>query len=254
MNVLRAAAATLLVAVTVLAGGRTAQAADAAVEARQVAVQTYQVRIETAMRVYDEGTSEYRQRAGTALDSLAGPMDALLKDLAARDATAGAAAMAHWREMSGALRGSRDHGPGILASGYDARVYADFDDNSQQLMVILDKAYKLGEGAPEQRAWLLAARVVANYILMSASPFGSYTASFNTEDSDLDAMVLRLDKALAELARKHAANPEQAQRIKKLTTKWSFIRTTILKAASQSTPYIVYKHGGDIIRELQAFN
>lgn len=253
MNVLRIAAATLLVAATALTG-HTARAADAAAEARQVAVHTYQVRIETAMRVYDEGTTEYRQRASAALDALGGPMDALLKDLAGRDATAGAAATTHWREMSGALRGSRDHGAGILASGYDARVYADFDDNSQQLMVLIDKAYKLGEGAPEQRAWLLAARVVANYILMSASPFGSYTASFNTDDSDLDALVAQLDKALAELARKHAANAGQAQRIKKLTTKWQFIRTTILKAGSQSTPYIVYKHGGDIIRELQAFN
>lgn len=253
MNVLRMTLATLLVAVTTLAGA-PALAADAATLARQVAVQTYQVRIETAMRVYDEGTSEYRQRARDGLDALSGPMDTLLKDLAGRDATAGAAAATHWREMSGALRGSRDHGAGILATGYDARVYADFDDNGQQLMVLIDKTYKLGEGTPEQRAWLLAARVVANYILVSANPFGSYTASFNTDDSDLEGMVTRLDKALAELARKHAANAEQAQRIKKLSTKWQFIRTTILKAGSQATPYIVYKHGGDIIRELQAFN
>lgn len=237
-------------------GASPAFAATGAALARDVTVQVYELRMEVAMMTYDETSDSYAKDAAKILGTMAAPMDALVKELAAKDATAGATARGNWQAVNGALAGGGEWGEGILKTGYDSRVSAEFDDNSQQIMFAVDKAWSLTGSAatPEARTLVLAARTVANYVQVSASPFGAYTSSFNSEDTDLNKLVPRVDAALGELLKKYAADSEKSARLKRVNAKWQFIRTTILKAGKQATPYIVYKHGGDIIDELKTFN
>ena len=247
-----------LLAFALFAGGALPASASTggAAAARDLYVQLCQLSMEVSMMVYDETSDVYRKQARAAEAALQEPAAAVVKDLSAQDAAAGAGAAENFRVMHGSMVGGGEFGEGLLNSGYEAKPHGDYDDNLQQLLAALDKGYNfLGAGSSvETRAYVLVARTVSAYVRMSASPFGSYTASFNTEDSDLTKQVTRVDAVLAELAKKHAADKEKSQRVKRVNAKWQFIRTTILKAGSQATPFIVYRHGGDIMRELKAFN
>ncbi|MFZ5723861.1 MAG: hypothetical protein ACOY33_09395 [Pseudomonadota bacterium] len=229
-----------------------ALAASGAALARDVVVQVHEVGMEVSMMVYDESSEIYRRQARARLDGLDAPMKQVLAELGTRDAAQAAAATEYWRMIQGSLKGGRDFGAGILNTGYEAKIHGDFDASSQQLTDLLTKAWKLLEknNAPEARAELLAAKIVSNYVQISGSPFGSFTLSSNTDDSDLAKGVAQLDALLAELAVKYEKDKEKLAKLKRIGAKWQFIRTTILKAGSQATPYIVYKHGGDIMREL----
>ena len=249
---------TSLAVLAALLTGGPALAAErsGAALALDVAVQMFQLRTETSMIVYDETTDVYKKQAAIVLAAAAPSVEASIKDLTAKDAAAGAAVKENWRVIRRSLAGGDEFGPGIFSIGYDAATHGYFDDNAQKMHETLDKTYALSaaEAKVEARAYLLAARTVATYIQASASPFGSYTNSFNTEDSDLTVLVTRLDSAVADLNKKYRSDKEKGEKAKRINAKWQFIRTTILKVGKQSTPMIVYKHGGDIVRELKTFN
>lgn len=224
--------------------------------AREVAVELFLLRMETSMIVYDDTTDAHVKKAKVLLDAVTPQVDACVRELAGRDATASAAVKENWRIVRLSLLGGGNFGQGIFRIGYDAATHGYFDDNAQQMHAALDKAWSLtgGEATLESRALFMAANTVSSYIQDSANPFGSYTNSFNTEESDLNALVGKLDGLLGDMTKKYRANREQADRLRRVVAKWQFIRTTILKAGQQSTPTIVYKHGGDIVRELKAFS
>jgi len=224
--------------------------------AREASVQMYLLRIETSMIVYDETSDVYVKQARALLEGADASIKSCVRELAKTDAATAASVAENWRVVGLTLRGGGEFGDGIFNIGYDAATHGYFDDNAQKLHDTLEKTYGLsgGKASLESRAYLLAARTVANYIQASANPFGSYTNSFNTEDSDTNVLVTRLDKELAELATKYRNDKERSEKARRINAKWQFIRTTILKVGKQSTPMIVYKHGGDIIRELKTFN
>lgn len=239
-----------------LAGAASASEQDGRALALEVAVQMLQLRTQTSMIVYDETTDIYTKQARTQLEQAGLVVDACVKDLAEKDAAAAASIKENWRVIRRSLLGGDELGAGIFNIGYDAATHGYFDDNAQRMFETLDKAYGLTapEVGVEARAYLLAARTVANYTQASASPFGSFTNSFNNEDADLNVLVTRLDAAMIELGKKYRADKEKSAKAKKINAKWQFIRTTILKVGKQSTPLIVYKHGGDIVRELKTYN
>lgn len=250
-------ALALVLATGLVAGAPDARAADAsgATLARDITVKITLLANETTMIIYDEAAQEYRDRARAGVEALAPLVAALAAEQRRQDAARAAMLVDQWRLTEGALLGSKDIGDGMIKAGYDPRMHSEFETGKQKLLAEIDRLYRLLDPSSpvETRANLLVAQVVANYIQGAGTPFGSYTESYNAENVDLNGQVAKADAALAELARKYKDNREKTAKLQRLNAKWQFIRTTIRKASSQSTPFIVYKHGGDIVRELAGF-
>lgn len=255
---IRIAAVRTGILMAVLSLPVAAQAADGgAALARDVVVKLRALSTEVSMVAYDETTDTYRKQARTRLDELDAPMQAAVDELKTRDAAGAAAIADSWRVMRGSLKGGREFGPGLLNTDYDAKVHGDFDTGSQTVTTTLDNAWKLSDPAAsplEARAELLASKLVANYVQIAGAPFGSFTMSMNSDDSDLGKGVAQLDLMLTELNTKYGQDADKSASLKRIAAKWQFIRTALLKAGKQSTPSIVYKHGNDIVRELATFN
>ncbi|MFP5383875.1 MAG: hypothetical protein ACLGHG_07380 [Gammaproteobacteria bacterium] len=223
--------------------------------ARDVTIRLALIFMDGIMVVYDESAPEYRERVRKGMTDAEDPVRELIAEVGKKDEVAAAGMTDNWRIVQGALLGGDGFGDGVAATGYDARVHADFDNNMQRLLQEIEKVYGLRRPAApiEVRAHVMAARVVAGYVKVAGAPFGAYTDSFNTGEEDLETQVGRVDKALVEMVQKYGKDKARAAQLRVLGAKWQFIRTTILKSGSQSTPFIVYKHGGDIIRGLAEY-
>ena len=253
---LRQVVASLAAVAMLFSLSPAATAADGgAALAREVSVELYGLSGEVAMAMYDDTNPAFAKQARAQLDQMKPQVESALQELSKVDAAAGTASRESWQRIHDALVGGGDYGEGLLATGYDAKVHGDFDEGVQQVNAALGKAWKLDDtaGPVESRAYVLAAKTIASYIKASASPFGSYTNSFN-DDTDPVKLVARLDTLVAELSGKYKGDKEKGQKVARVAAKWQFIRTTILKVGKQSTPLIVYKHGGDIVRDLKSLN
>lgn len=211
---------------------------------------------EVVMLSYDESAEEYRTRTRDQIAVVDGQLPKLLADAAGRDAAVGAAMTEHWRVAKGSLLGgSKEFGQGLIKTGYDAKVHADVDNALQRLLAEIDRQYKLRDSSTPLavRTHVLATRAIGSYIKAAGSPFGSYSDSFNTDEDSLDEYVLKVDAALAELRKANQKDAAANERLSRVNAKWQFIRVAILNASKQSTPFIVYKHGGDVTRELATF-
>lgn len=207
------------------------------------------------MLVYDEASSEYRNRTREGLEGTEGLMASVIADVSARDAAAGGALRESWVQIKGSMLGGKEFGPGQLQTGYDAKVHADFDTSMQLARAEIERLYGLREKrAPLGiRTQVLVANVISGYVKVAGAPFGAYTDSYNTEGADVETQVREVDALFAELRARHKDDKEKSQKLAGLVAKWQFIRTSILKSSTQSTPFIAYKHGGDIIRGLSSF-
>lgn len=254
LNVVRLPRAWMLALAMLLpAVSAHAETASGAALARDVVVRVQQLRMEVSMMVYDETTESYRKQARTLLDEIDAPLQSAVQELNSRDAASAAAVADSWKTIRGSLVGGKDFGKGMLNTGYDAKVHGDIDTGMQTLTGNLEKAWKLADksvSTPEARASLLAAKIVSNYVQVAGAPFGAYTMSANADDSDPGKLVTQMDEALQELTAKYASDKEKAQKLKGIAARWQFIRIAILKTGKQATPFIVYRHGGDIIRDL----
>lgn len=231
-------------------------AADGGVAlARDVTARLSLVFMDGIMLVYDESAAEYRERVRTGMADAEGPVRTLIAEIAQKDEAAASGLTENWRISRGSMLGGEGFGPGMADSGYDAKVHADFDSSMQRIFSEIDRLYGLRKQATpvEVRAHAMVARVVAGYVKVAGAPFGAYTDSFGSGEEALEAQVDRVDKSLAEITRKYGKDQARSAQLRALGAKWQFIRTTILKSGSQSTPFIVYKHGGDIIRGLAEF-
>ncbi len=203
---------------------------------------------ETTMMLYDESDMSAREAIGTQLDALAPALDAAIADLGGAEAQAAGESRA---TLLRALRGG-DGSAGMLRSGYDAQAFAEYRTALGEVLNVIEARHKLDKPATqEEQALLLAARIVAVYIRTAGSPFGSYsdTNDASTGD-DLASMAGRMDTLVATLEKKHAGNADQAAIMRRVATKWRFIRSTVVKYTQQATPTIVHRHGLDIIEQL----
>lgn len=245
------ALATVLFFLVLWPAAAAAQAPANAPAAMETLVLLQRIGMDVALMEYDEANPEYRASVRGSMQAIEAPMAAVLAELAKAGAEA-AEAPALWKTAREAVLGGPGVGKGLLVTGYDAKVNSDFISSARALAEMIEKAWAFDQTAtPEQRAWLLASKIVSNYTQVAAAAFGSYTYSANDDESDFPALVARLDKLLAQLAKQHAGNADEALRLRKLTSKWQFIKPTILKVGNQSTPFIVYKHGLDIVAALK---
>lgn len=207
--------------------------------------------IDTIMMLYDESDRATNEKVRTRLKALDGALPPLLADLSKSEAASGVAATEAWQKIHLALEGDKQSA-GMLKVGYDARAFAEMRSGFGDLQGVLKKQYGIGSGgSAEEQALLQASRVVSVYIRTAGSPFGSYSDNNDSSiEEDLSQMTAKMDGMMAGLRDKHGKNPQQAATLKKISSKWAFIRGTILKYTQQSTPTIVYKHGIDMIEQL----
>ncbi|MFZ5756185.1 MAG: hypothetical protein ACOY3X_04745 [Pseudomonadota bacterium] len=220
--------------------------------ATAVMVELQRLDIDTTMMLYDESDRAVNATLRERIKTLDAALAPVLADMKADTATGNAPAEA-WRLVRLSLEGDRQN-KGMLAIGYDARAYAELRTSLGELQNAVDRHYQLGSGkGTEEQALLLAARVMAVYIRTAGSPFGSFSDNNDQSiEDDLAKMSTRLDGMINTLRDKYSKDPKKAEAIKRVVTKWGFIRGTILKYTQQSTPTIVYRHGTDIIEQLAA--
>lgn len=202
----------------------------------------------TTMMLYDESDMTARDSIGRQLDALAPALDAAITDLTG---DAAQTARENRATLVRALRGG-DGSAGMLSSGYDAQAFAEYRTALGELLNALNARHELDKPASqEEQALLLAARIVAVYIRTAGSPFGSYSDTNDAStDEDLASMAARMDTLVAALEKKYAGNVDQAAIIRRVATKWRFIRSTVVKYTQQATPTIVHRHGLDIVDQL----
>ncbi len=202
----------------------------------------------TTMMLYDESDMGTRSSIEQQLDAVIPALDAAVADLSG---DAGQAAQENRATLVRALRGG-DGSAGMLNSGYDAQAFAEYRTALGELLNALNARHALDKPASqEEQALLLAARIVAVYIRTAGSPFGSYsdTNDASTGD-DLASMAGRMDTLVAALEKKHTANADKSAIVRRVATKWRFIRSTVVKYTQQATPTIVHRHGLDIVEQL----
>lgn len=245
----------LALAAACAASGLSAAApAGAAAAARDAAARIDLLRMDSAMMVYDETTGEYGVRARRALDELAPLLEGIARDVSAADAEAGASINEQWQLLRDSLLGGGEFAQGMLEAGYDASQHGYFGAAAQELDQRLAKLQAADTVmTEEERAWVLATDTIAGYVQSAASPFGSYTGSFNSgEDSDPAIQVQRVDDALQALLKKYHADTARADKVRDIQVKWRFIRPAILLSGKKAMPNIVYRHGNAVIAALAA--
>lgn len=220
--------------------------------AREFAVRLDKLRIDATMMVYDESVTAYSEAARDGIAAMTSRAEKFQAELAERDAVAAQTFADNWKVAHDTLVGGGEFSEGILTLGYDAAQHAYFGDSTQQLAEQIAKAWPVDAAGPEEQASRLVARALANYILAAASPFGSYTASFNAGDADdPEVMVPRVTAALDALRVKYRGDAKKEALVSEAQVKWRFIRSALLVAGQKSMPTIVYRHGNDILRDLQ---
>lgn len=255
--VLRVLVLTSLFAVTPVVQAEDAAPVAAALSgsalAHEVSVQIDVLRVNVNMMIYDDTITTYNDAARDGMAALAPLMADCQRDVAARDATAGQTLASNWQVVQDALLGGGEFSEGILTLGYDAAQQSYFIDSVQQIALQLAGLYPANDAPIAQQAYVLMARAVSNYILAAASPFGAYTSSFNAGDADDPAvMVARIDGMLAALHAQYRGDAAKEAKVAHIRVKWRFIRGAMTIANQKSMPTIVYRHGIDIIRELNA--
>lgn len=206
--------------------------------------------IDTIMMMYDESDRATNEKVRNRLKTLDGSLAPVLAEISKTDAAAGTAATEAWQKVHLALEGD-SQSQGMLKVGYDARAFAEMRTGFGDLTGAVNKQYKLTGGSAEEQALLQATRVVAVYIRTAGSPFGSYSDTNDASiEEDLSQMTAKLDAMIAGLRSKYGKDPKHAAALRRISSKWGFIRGTILKYTQQSTPTIVYRHGIDMIEQL----
>jgi len=242
----------LLVLPTGPALAADAEALSGAALARELAVGLDRLRVDATMMVYEESVSAYGDAARDGFTGMSGLAEKFRAELALRDAATAQAFAEKWQTIGDALLGGGEFSEGILTLGYDAAQHAYFGDSTQQAAEIIAAAWPLAESSAEAQASRLVARALANYILAAASPFGSYTASYNAGDADdPEVMVPRVTAALESLREKYRDDARREALVSRALVKWRFIRSALLVAGQKSMPTIVYRHGNEILRDLQ---
>jgi hypothetical protein len=220
--------------------------------ARELAVRLDRLRVDVTMMAYDESVTAYSDAARDGFNGMSALAEKFGGELAQRDAAAAQAFATNWKTTGDALLGGGEFSEGIITLGYDAAQHAYFGDSTQQGAAVIATAWPLQEASEEALAARLVARALANYILAAASPFGSYTASYNAGDAeDPEVMVPRVTAALESLREKYRQDAPREALISDALVKWRFIRSALLVAGQKSMPTIVYRHGNDILTSLQ---
>lgn len=201
-----------------------------------------------ALLIADVGMMHYEPDNGAHVDEVNTRMQRLspLMDryLAAQPSAERSRLTPEWQAMRTLLLG--DNTGAGLVDGYDSYLHATYSAHRDILReAIIRAARQQARGVPEQ-ATLQMARILSGYMLVAASPFGSFAMSSEDEDADLSRLSQDMDSLWQELL---ADAPAQSP-LRDAHTKWLFIRSSVLRATEESLPYIVSRNGRQILLAL----
>lgn len=195
---------------------------------------------------YDPENAEYLAEAGETLDSISDDMSAWIDSLPVEQRDSAAR---EWNDLLVQLRGDSDY-PGLL-EGYDLNLDASQRVHYNALQEQLYRQPGMNEEtlSPLQQLYLKISSAVAGYVSLTANPFGSMAMSMNDDDLRLVTLASDVDALFDELI-KGNQDPMQQQQLRRLQSKWQFVRSTIIKASESAMPYIVRYQGRQIMTDL----
>lgn len=192
---------------------------------------------QVAMYVNDATNKNYVQSARASKLKL----DELVASVAKENASIAAALLQAWTLEETALD------EGLLKNGYDARSHMEYTTRQRELSHILKAA--IGRRKESTLSAIEIADVVAQYLLITTSPTGTFDVSFTDSGTDFSAQVARINILMAALV-KPGKDSIKDTKLKSIQTKWAFLRTALLKADRQSAPFIVNYTGSSLVNAL----
>lgn len=202
----------------------------------------HRTRMEVGMVYYDETLGNYRAD-GEALaaqleDALAAVVDGMrsVGDLRADELEA------IRLRIDRSLRGGEGAGVGLLAlPDYEPALSAEFQTAGREATVLLEKMLREQANVPARdRAAVSLAEVLANYIVITGSPFGTFSYSASTDEADLGLQAAQADTSLS------AAELPVAS-----LAKWRFLRDTLSRRDGKGYPWLAYRFGSEILEVLE---
>lgn len=192
---------------------------------------------QVAMSVNDPANKNYIQSAKASKVKL----DALLVSASKENASIAPALLQAWALEKTALD------EGLFKNGYDAHNHMEYTTRQRQLSQILKTA--IGRRKESTLITIEIADAVAQYLLVTTSPTGTFDVSITDSGTDFSAQITRINALMAVLVRPGQGSQKDAQ-LKSIQTKWSFLRTALLKADSQPAPFVVNYTGHSLINAL----
>lgn len=240
---LMAAAGALLVVITLLAGPVLAFEQATLVT---LAGKYNMLAADIGMIGYDPANVEYLAQADETLESISDDMAAWIDSLPVEQRDSAAR---EWNDLTAQLRGDADY-PGLL-DGYDLNLDASQRVHYNALQEQLYRQPGMSEEALSslQQLYLKISSAVAGYVALTSNPFGSMAMSMNDDDLRLVTLASDVDALFDELI-KGSQDPMQQQQLRRLQSKWQFVRSTIIKASEAAMPYIVRYQGRQIMADL----
>lgn len=195
---------------------------------------------------YDPENVEYLAQADETLDSISDDMSAWIDSLPVEQRDSAAR---EWNDLLVQLRGDADY-PGLL-EGYDLNLDASQRVHYNALQEQLYRQPGMSEETLSslQQLYLKISSAVAGYVTLTANPFGSMAMSMNDDDLRLVTLASDVDALFDELI-KGNQDPMQQQQLRRLQSRWQFVRSTIIKASESAMPYIVRYQGRQIMTDL----
>lgn len=195
---------------------------------------------------YDPENAEYLAQAGETLEGISDDMEIWIDSLPVEQRDSAAR---EWKDLTVQLRGDEDY-PGLL-DGYDLNLDASQRVHYNALQEQLYRQPAINEEglSPLQQLYLKISSAVAGYVALTANPFGSMAMSMNDDDLRLVTLASEVDALFSELIQ-GAQDPLQQQQLRRLQSRWQFVRSTIVKASESAMPYIVRYQGRQIMTDL----
>lgn len=195
---------------------------------------------------YDPENTEYLEQARDMLDGISDDMAAWIETLPEAQRMV---AEREWQELNVQLLGDGQY-PGLF-DGYDLNLDASQRVHYNALQDLLNKQDGIAEAslAPLQKLYLKISSAVAGYVALTANPFGSMAMSMNDDDLRLVTLAAEVD-GLFDTLIKGEADPLRQQQLRRLQSKWQFVRGTIVKASDSAMPYIVRYQGRQILDDM----
>jgi len=237
------ASRALLAVITLLAGPALALEQAALVT---LAGKYNMLAADVGMIGYDPENAEYLAQAGETLASISDDMTAWIDSLPEEQR---ATAAREWDDLNVQLLGDGNY-PGLF-DGYDLNLDASQRVHYNALQEQLYRQPAMNEEtlSPLQQLYLKISSAVAGYVALTANPFGSMAMSMNDDDLRLVTLASEVDALFSELIQ-GAQEPMQQQQLRRLQSRWQFVRSTIIKASESAMPYIVRYQGRQIMTDL----
>lgn len=111
------------------------------------------------------------------------------------------------------------------------------------------KSDKMTDMVYEQ--YVLMQQMTAAYLRKSADYFGgSITGRHGSETIDIEQTAKKFTNQLDQLKQHYAKNPEISKTLREITTKWVFIRESLINFNQESVPFIVGRYNEQITERL----